>query len=161
YSHCVPTILQMLLAVPIAEAGDLRGWKMAIGGAPLPKALCKAALERGIDVWAGYGMSESGPVLTSAQLHSSAATLDDAVAMRCTSGLTAPLVEMRIVDPEMKPLPNDGRTAGEIVVRAPWLVQAYLGDSAASEDLWRGGFLHTQDIGVIDQNGVLQITDRL
>jgi len=161
YSHCVPTILQMLLAVPAAEAGDLRGWKMVIGGAALPKALCKAALERGIDVWAGYGMSESGPILTNAQLHTSAATLDDEVAMRCKSGLTAPLVEMRIVDTEMNPLPHDGQATGEIVVRAPWLAQAYHDNPAASETLWQGGYLRTQDIGAIDANGMLQITDRL
>jgi fatty-acyl-CoA synthase len=161
YSHCVPTILQMLLSVPPAEAGDLDGWKMVIGGAALPRALCRAALERGIDVWAGYGMSETGPILTNAQLHMPAATLDDEVAMRCKSGLTAPLVEMRIVDTDMNPLPNDGQATGEIVVRAPWLTQAYLDNPAASETLWEGGYLHTQDIGAIDSNGMLQITDRL
>jgi fatty-acyl-CoA synthase len=161
YSHCVPTILQMLLSVPAAEAGDLDGWKMVIGGAALPRALCRAALERGIDVWAGYGMSETGPILTNAQLHTPAATLDDEVAMRCKSGLTAPLVEMRIVDTDMNPLPNDGQATGEIVVRAPWLTQAYLDNPDASETLWEGGYLHTQDIGAIDSNGMLQITDRL
>ena len=163
YSHCVPTILQMLLAVPAAEAGDLRGWKMVIGGAALPKALCKAALERGIDVWAGYGMSESGPLLTNAQLQpgASAKSLDEEVAIRCKSGLPAPLVEMRIVDGDMKPLPHDGVATGEIVVRAPWLAQAYHDNPAASETLWDGGYLHTQDIGSIDAQGYLQITDRL
>jgi fatty-acyl-CoA synthase len=163
YSHCVPTILQMLLAVPEAEAGDLRGWKMVIGGAALPKALCKAALERGIDVWAGYGMSESGPLLTNGQLRPGdpLKSLDDEVAIRCKSGLSAPLVEMRIVDGDMNPLPNDGVATGEIVVRAPWLTQAYHDNPAASETLWEGGYLHTQDIGSIDANGYLQITDRL
>ena len=163
YSHCVPTILQMLLAVPADQAGDLHGWKMVIGGAALPKALCKAALERGIDVWAGYGMSESGPLLTNAQLKPGAApaSLDDEVALRCKSGLPAPLVEMRIVDGDMKPLPHDGVATGEIVVRAPWLAQAYHDNPAASQALWEGGYLHTQDIGSIDASGYLQITDRL
>jgi fatty-acyl-CoA synthase len=163
YSHCVPTILQMLLAVPAAEAGDLHGWKMVIGGAALPKALCRAALERGIDVWAGYGMSETCPMLTNAQLkpHGATLTLDDEVAIRCKSGLPAPLVELRIVDGDMQPLPNDGQATGEIVVRAPWLTQAYHDNPAASEVLWEGGYLHTQDIGGIDEEGYLQITDRL
>jgi fatty-acyl-CoA synthase len=163
YSHCVPTILQMLLAVSAAEAGDLHGWKMVIGGAALPKALCKAALERGIDVWAGYGMSESGPLLTNAQLKPGASpmSLDEEVAVRCKSGLPAPLVEMRIVDGDMKALPHDGVATGEIVVRAPWLAQAYHDNPSASETLWEGGYLHTQDIGSIDAQGYLQITDRL
>jgi len=163
YSHCVPTILQMLLAVPAAETGDLQGWKMVIGGAALPKALCQAALERGIDVWAGYGMSESGPLLTNAQLnpHGAALTLDDEIAIRCKSGLPAPLVELRLVDGDNQALPHDGKATGEIVVRAPWLAQAYHDNPAASEALWEGGYLHTQDIGSIDAQGYLQITDRL
>jgi fatty-acyl-CoA synthase len=68
---------------------------------------------------------------------------------------------MRIVDTDMKPLPNDGVATGEIVVRAPWLTQAYHDNPAASEALWEGGYLHTQDIGSIDAQGYLQITDRL
>ncbi|VTU25649.1 Long-chain-fatty-acid--CoA ligase [Variovorax sp. SRS16] len=163
YSHCVPTILQMLLAVPAAEAGDLHGWKMVIGGAALPKALCRAALERGIDVWAGYGMSESGPILTNGQLKPGGPpqTLDEEIALRCKSGLPAPLVELRIVDEDMQPLPHDGVATGEIVVRAPWLAQAYHDNPSASQALWEGGYLHTQDIGCIDAEGYLQITDRL
>jgi len=46
---------------------DLSRWKVVVGGSALPKGLAKAALERGIDVFAGYGLSESGPVLTLAQ----------------------------------------------------------------------------------------------
>ncbi len=163
YSHCVPTILQMLLAVPAAEAGDLHGWKMVIGGAALPKTLCKAALERGLDVWAGYGMSESGPILTNGQVQpgSRFKTPEGEIAIRCKSGLAAPLVEIRIVDNDMKPLPHDGKATGEIVVRAPWLTQAYHDNPAASRSLWEGGYLHTQDIGSIDEQGYLQITDRL
>ena len=64
FSHCVPTILQMLLAHPKSVEGMLSGWKIIIGGAALPWALAKAAMQRGIDVTAGYGMSETGPVLT-------------------------------------------------------------------------------------------------
>lgn len=161
FSHCVPTILQMMLTVPAAEAGDLAGWKMVIGGAALPRALCKAALERGIDVWAGYGMSETAPILTNAQRHAPAASIDDEVAARCRPGLPAPLVELRIVDTDMNPLPHDGEATGEIVVRAPWLTQAYHDNPVASEGLWEGGYLHTQDIGSIDAKGTLTITDRL
>jgi fatty-acyl-CoA synthase len=68
---------------------------------------------------------------------------------------------MQIVDPDMKPLPRDGQATGEIVVRAPWLTQAYFHNPEASEALWEGGYLHTQDIGSIGPDGYLQITDRL
>ncbi len=67
-SHCVPTILQMLLQQADESKQDLAGWTMVIGGAALPPALCKAAREKGIDVFAGYGMSETGPVVSLAQI---------------------------------------------------------------------------------------------
>src|SRR3546814_18076176 len=61
----------------------------------------------------------------------------------------------------MNPLPHDGRTRGELVLRAPWLTSAYAGDAKASEALWHGGWMHTQDIAPIDAQGGVQIRDRL
>jgi fatty-acyl-CoA synthase len=77
------------------------------------------------------------------------------------SGITAPLVEARIVDEAMIPVPHDGKTRGELVFRAPWLTPCYTQDAKASEALWRGGWLHTQDIATIDHHGHVQIRDRL
>ena len=60
----------------------------------------------------------------------------------------------------MGDVPEDGKTSGEVVARAPWLTQGYLDNADASEALWEGGYLHTQDIGNFDQ-GYLKITDRI
>src|SRR5260370_16394297 len=68
FSHCVPTILQMLLSAPESKDVDLSKLKMVIGGAALSKSLAKAAMECGIHIFAGYGMSESGPMLTISHL---------------------------------------------------------------------------------------------
>jgi fatty-acyl-CoA synthase len=57
FSHCVPTILQMLLGAAAAAKTDLSGWKIVIGGAALATNLADAALQAGVDVFAGYGMS--------------------------------------------------------------------------------------------------------
>jgi fatty-acyl-CoA synthase len=59
------------------------------------------------------------------------------------------------------PVPHDGHTAGEVVARAPWLAQGYVKAEEKSEELWANGWLHTGDIGVIDREGYLKITDRL
>ena len=162
FSHCVPTLLQMLLSQPAAADIDLRGWKVVIGGSALPKALAMMALERGIDVFAGYGMSETCPIMTVAHLPPNRRPADMAedAAMRCRTGRAAPLVELRLLGPDGAVLPFDGKSAGEIVARAPWLTQAYLKNPQASADLWSGGYLHTGDIGTIGEEGWLQITDR-
>ena len=72
-----------------------------------------------------------------------------------------PLVDLRVVDPGGKEVPHDGVAVGEVVVRAPWLTQGYLKETERSEDLWAGGWLHTADVGSIDTEGYLQVTDRM
>jgi fatty-acyl-CoA synthase len=163
FSHCVPTILQMLLASAKSRGIDLSGWKVVIGGAALPQALARQALELGVDLFAGYGMSETCPILTLAHLkpHMEAWDIDRQVEMRCKTGRPVSLVQIRIVDEEMNDVPHDGVSQGEIVARAPWLTQGYLKDPVNSEKLWAGGWLHTGDIAVIDDEGYLKITDRI
>jgi fatty-acyl-CoA synthase len=163
FSHCVPTILQMLLSAPNSNDVDLSKLKMVIGGSALSKSLAKSAMQRGIDIFAGYGMSESGPILTIAQLreHELTANPEEEVELRTKTGIPVPLVDLRVVDDVMKDVPHDGKTSGEIVVRAPWLTMGYLDNPSASEKLWEGGYLHTGDIGTMTAHGVVQITDRM
>ena len=66
-----------------------------------------------------------------------------------------------MVDSDMQDVAHDGKATGEIVARAPWLTMGYLNDPKASERLWAGGYLHTGDIGSIDPDGTVHITDRL
>jgi fatty-acyl-CoA synthase len=160
FSHCVPTIMHMLLSSPAAAQADLKGWKVIIGGSALPTAMVKAALALGIDIFTGYGMSETCPILTIAHLDS-ADLNDDTVALRVKTGRPNLLVDLRVVTPEMTDCPHDGKSVGEVVVRAPWATQGYLDNPVASETLWQGGWLHTQDIGHIDERGYLQVTDRI
>jgi fatty-acyl-CoA synthase len=163
FSHCVPTILQMLLSAPNSNDVDLSKLKMVIGGSALSKSLAKSAMQRGIDIFAGYGMSESGPILTIAQLreHELTGNPEEEVELRTKTGIPVPLVDLRVVDDVMKDVPHDGKTSGEIVVRAPWLTMGYLDNPSASEKLWEGGYLHTGDIGTMTAHGVVQITDRM
>jgi fatty-acyl-CoA synthase len=163
FSHCVPTILNMLLASPAVDTVDLNGWKVIIGGSALSAGLCKAALRRGVNVFTGYGMSETCPILSISCFKPRMQDLDEetGVKIRCRTGLPISNVLLEIVDGEGRPLPHDGLVTGEIVARTPWLTQGYLKDQEKSEDLWENGWLHTGDIGFIDKEGYLQVTDRL
>jgi len=163
FTHGVPTILQMLLGAAKAANTDLAGLKMVVGGSELSKALAKQALALGVDVYAGYGMSESAPLLCLAQVKSADLVGDPAKAVniRTKAGMAAPLVDIRLVDTDLNEVPHDGKTPGEVVVRAPWLTQGYVDDAKASEQLWAGGYLHTNDIGVIEPSGYLRIVDRM
>jgi fatty-acyl-CoA synthase len=163
FSHCVPTILQMMLGSPASREVDLAGWKVVIGGSALPVPLARAAVERGIDLIGGYGMSETCPILTLSHLlpEMRGWDVDASLPYRCKAGRAIPFVQLRIVDTDMNDVAHDGATQGEVVVRTPWLTQGYLGEPERSEDLWRGGWLHTGDVGVIDGDGYLKIVDRI
>jgi fatty-acyl-CoA synthase len=162
FTHGVPTILEMLLDAAANANVDLAGLKMLIGGSALPEALARRALDQGIDVFAGYGMS-TGPLVTVAHLQSSELSrdLEHQIELRVSAGRACPMVDLRIVDTDMRESPHDGASPGEIVVRAPWLTSGYSNNPEASEQLWAGGYLHTDDIGVITPDGHLQITDRI
>jgi fatty-acyl-CoA synthase len=162
-THGVPTLLQMLLGAAAVAKTDLAGLKMVIGGSALPKALAKQALAAGVDIYAGYGMSETGPIACVAQVRSKdlGGDPEQEIEYRTKAGITAPLVDLRIVDENMRDAPHDGKTSGEVVLRAPWLTQGYFNNPEASEQLWAGGYLHTNDIGVMTPDGYLHITDRL
>ncbi|MGF1473246.1 MAG: fatty acid--CoA ligase [Rubrobacteraceae bacterium] len=162
-SHCVPTILHMLLGSAEDRDIDLKGWKVVIGGSPLPESMARRALDLGIDVFVGYGQSETCPLVTLAQLTPEMLERDpdEQVEIRTKTGRPIPLVDLRIVDEETNDVPRDGSSTGEVVVRAPWLTQGYLKEPEKSEELWEDGYLHTEDIGYIDPEGYLQVTDRI
>ncbi len=164
FSHCVPTILHMILASPAVKDLDLSGWKVLIGGSALPKGLAKMALDRGIEVYTGYGMSETCPLLTLAipKPLMKDWSEDQKIEVRCKTGLPVPLVDIKVADLSSgERVPWDNKTPGEIQVRAPWLTQGYWKEPEKSEELWDGGYLHTGDIAVMDEYGYVKITDRL
>ncbi|OPY12455.1 MAG: Long-chain-fatty-acid--CoA ligase [Syntrophaceae bacterium PtaB.Bin038] len=162
-SHCVPTILHMLVSSPAVKKLDLSRWRVVIGGARFPKGLAQAAMDMGIEVMSGFGMSETCPIISLATLKPGMLDWpkDKQVDVLIKTGLPIPLVEMEIVDPAGKPLPHDGKTTGELVMRAPWLTSGYFKDPEQSKALWPDGWLHGGDIANVDPEGYIQITDRL
>lgn len=163
-SHCVPTVLQMLINSPAATKIDLSGWKVIIGGSKLSTGLAAAANKLGITVYTGYGMSETCPVISlSTPKTTMLDKLDDDEILNIVvkTGLPIPLVEVEVVDIDGNPQPHDGLSVGEVVFRAPWLTNDYFKSPDKSAELWRNGWLHSGDVGHIDAQGYLQVTDRI
>lgn len=168
FSHCVPTVLHMVLSAPAAQDIDFSGWKVVIGGSALSRALCTQALARNIDICSGYGMSETCPLLSLGQIKTNMidaiaapqARTEREVEVRVGAGMPVLLAQMKVVGADMQPVPVDGVSVGEVVVRAPYLTQGYLKNPDASSALWEGGWLHTGDIGRFDEDGYLHLVDR-
>ncbi len=163
FSHCVPTILQMVVGAPGIEKFDLRGWKIVIGGARLTKGLAQSAQKLGISLYAGYGMSETAPLLTIAFLKPTFTEMseEEQLDYHIKTGLPVPLVNLRVVNADGEEVARDGKERGEIQVRTPWLTPGYLKEPERSEALWEGGWLHTGDVATVDAHGYVQIVDRL
>lgn len=163
FSHCVPTILQMVLGAPGAQGHDFGGMKMIIGGSALNRSLYEAAKARGIQLTAAYGMSETCPLISCAYLNEElrAGSEDERTTYRIKAGIPVPLVEAAIMDAEGKLLPSDGESQGELVLRAPWLTQGYFREPEKGEELWAHGWLHTGDVATIDGMGFIEIRDRI
>ncbi|MBO0936018.1 fatty acid--CoA ligase [Fibrella sp. HMF5335] len=164
FSHCVPTILNMLISSPAAVKyqEQLSRWKVIIGGSALTKGLATAALNIGIRVYQGYGMSETAPIMSVSYLNDHERTLDTEgkVHLLTQAGRIAPFVEMRLMDEAGHFMPHDGEAVGEVVARGPWMTQGYWQEPERSEELWRGGWLHTGDVASITPDNWVHIADR-
>jgi fatty-acyl-CoA synthase len=156
----VPTLLFMILAHPDSPNYDLSRLVFINGGAPLPRGLAEAARKRGIKVFNAYGMTETCPALTMAfpPLKFLGTPEFDELTLR--TGWPIPFVELQVVDEKGNPVPRDGKTMGEIVVRAPWITPEYYKDPEKTAQAWRGGWFHTGDIAVWFDDGTVLIVDR-
>jgi fatty-acyl-CoA synthase len=164
FSHCVPTILQMVITPAAAKGLDLSHWRVVTGGARLTKGLAMAARELGIKISGGYGLSETCPLLTIADLKPFMEEEwdgDRQLDWMVKTGFVMPLVKIRVVGTDGRDVARDGTESGEIVVRSPWTTRGYYKDPKRSEELWAGGWLHTGDVATIDEYGYIQIVDRM
>lgn len=163
YSHCVPTILQMLLNAEAARGYDFGGMKIIIGGSALTRGLYEAAGARGIRLSAAYGMSETCPLISAGytNLQIEAAGEEEQITYKIKAGVPVPMVEARLMDEQGNFLPHDGHTQGELVLRAPWLTQGYFKEPEKSAELWQHGWMHTGDVAAIDHTGSIEIRDRI
>ena len=164
FSAMVPSILYMVLSAPnLDEYREyLKGWRIVIGGAALPKGLALKAKSYGITTIGAYGLSETAPLLTIAMYNDSVLKADEETKFNfsMTTGIPVPMVNLRVVDQKMNDVPSDSKTIGEIVARTPWLTDGYYKDPQKTDELWKDGWLHTGDLAVVHPNGYISIVDR-
>ncbi|QKR00232.1 long-chain fatty acid--CoA ligase [Metallosphaera tengchongensis] len=164
FSAMVPTILYMILSHPEAARNQdvFKGWKVMIGGSALPSGLAYMARKSGINIAVGYGMSETAPVLTVAYYTPEVEKLgeEERFLQQIKTGVPIPLAQVKVIDENGKEVPRDEKTVGEIVARAPWLTRSYYKDPERTEKLWKGDWLHTGDLAIVDKLGYIRIVDR-
>ncbi len=162
-SAMVPPILYLLLSEPDAQRVlPKSGLRTTIGGGALSEGLARSAERMGISVMSGYGLSETAPVLTLATFTNKTKNMpeDQQFSFRLRAGVPIYLVDLRVVDTEFNDVSWDSSSIGEIVVRAPWLTSGYWHNEEESKKLWKGGWLHTGDLAVVDEIGYVRIVDR-
>jgi fatty-acyl-CoA synthase len=159
----VPTVWQNLLNVADQRGVRLSAVKkVTIGGSAVPASMIERfEKQHGARVIHAWGMTETSPVGTVNVLLPKHGELDDAgkLAIKLKQGRPVFGVDLRLLDDDGRPLPFDGQTSGHLQVRGPWVASSYFkhdGDGAAHRDGW----FSTGDVGTIDPDGYLQITDR-
>ncbi|MFZ5643648.1 MAG: long-chain fatty acid--CoA ligase [Bacillota bacterium] len=160
----VPTIWMGILQETEKEKYDFSSVKNFIcGGSAVPLSLMKAFDERfGIPIIHAYGMTETSPLVTLSRIKSYMEQWpsEQQYGVRIKQGVPAPGLEIKIIGENGEDLPNDGKTMGELVVRGPWIAGEYYNNPVKSAECMKGGWLHTNDIATIDEEGYINICDR-
>ncbi len=160
----VPTMASALLNHEAVRRYDFSSLRMVnIGGAPSNPRLIREMIETfGCECCAGYGLTETSPVLTVARLKDHLRILDEDEQLELMSkaGYPVPGVQLRLVDDAGNSLAWDGEQVGEVVVRSDTVLEGYLNRPGATREAFEGGWFHTGDLATIDSNGYVQIVDR-
>ncbi len=159
-SLAVPSVWNDVLRVaetePDVDFSSLRG--ILMGGAAVPRHMIEQFRDRyGIDVIQGWGMTETSP-LAAVAIPPSGTAREQEIDYRVKSGRVVAGVEMRITDDDGAVLARDGKTVGEFEIRGPWITGSYFGTD--DPEKFHDGWLRTGDIGTLDAEGFMVVTDR-
>jgi acyl-CoA synthetase (AMP-forming)/AMP-acid ligase II len=161
----VPTVWLMLLNYLKQSGRRPKHLKeILVGGSAVPLAMIQAfENDFGYRMIHAWGMTEMSPVGTCGRLKQKMLTLpvDQRHAIQAKQGRAICNVELKIVGADGRPLPHDGKSFGELLVRGPWVISAYYNDEAATRDAFDDeGWFRTGDVATIDSEGYMQIVDR-
>ena len=156
----VPTIWNDVLRAaekdPNADFSSLRG--LLAGGAAVPRVMIEAFHDRyGVKVIQGWGMTETSP-LAAVSIPPDGTPEDEEINYRVKAGRIVAGVDVRVAADDGSILPHDGTSVGEFEIRGPWITASYFGDNDPSK--FHDGWLRTGDIGTLDGEGFMVISDR-
>jgi len=162
----VPTIWQSVRRAVEGEPGrwDLSALKrVTCGGSAPPVSLIRWFWEElGVEVIQGWGMTETNPLGTISRRIAKRSqlelTLDEQFENNAKAGLLLPGLEIEIVDDGFRPVPHDGESVGELLIRGPWIASEYYHDPQPNK--FHDGWLVTGDVAKIDTEQYLIIADR-
>lgn len=155
----VPTLLGDILRADTEQALDCSSFRAIIcGGSAVPSSMIDAVRDRwGVAVIQGWGMTETSPMCVLSHPPKDLRGNQE-TDYRVKSGRPVPGIEVRVVGENGQELPSDGSTVGELQLRGAWVTGSYLGIS--SDAFSNDGWLKTGDVGHIDPQGYVQLTDR-
>ena len=132
------------------------------GAASSPELIARLEQAFRCRAQAGYGLTESGPVATSARTKGTVtyADEDDRLRHMAMAGWPLPGCDVRVVDLEMNDVPRDMQTIGEVVMRGDNMMDGYFKETKATHDVFTGNWLHTGDMAVWDEENYIHIVDR-
>jgi fatty-acyl-CoA synthase len=160
----VPTMANALLNCPDLAGHDLSSLRNIVlgGAASSPELIERMEHAFHCDVYAGYGLTETAPLLTTSCSKPGFTYASDADRQRRRSMAGWPVIGMdvRVVDPEMKDVPRDMQTIGEIVTCGDHVMEGYFREPDATASVMSGPWFHTGDMAVWDDESFIQIVDR-
>jgi fatty-acyl-CoA synthase len=157
----VPTIWSDLHRYSQSHPVDMSSFRLVVcGGSAVPRSLMERIdADQGVRIIQGWGMTETSPLAALAYPPRGVEPgTSEEMDWRAKAGRVLSGVELRIVDDAGNALPWDGEAVGEIEVRGPWVTARYYLDPAS--DKFDDGWLRTGDVGCVEPNGFIQITDR-
>jgi fatty-acyl-CoA synthase len=158
-----PTVLVTLATFAGARDYHLApGVRIGTGGAPPAAAVLRNMEALGIEVIHLYGLTETGPFLTSCEWQPAWNDLDVTMRyrMKARQGLSQLLTDVRVLDEQMHEVPWDGKTVGEIVARGNNVMEGYYKQPEETAKAMRGGWFHSGDLAVVHPDGYMEIVDR-
>jgi fatty-acyl-CoA synthase len=162
-SAAVPTVWLNLVSFMKQNGLKFSTLKVTtIGGSACPPALARTLSDDfGVRMQHGWGMTEMSPVgtMNTEKLKHRTLSPDERFELSMKQGRPPYGVQMKIVDAEGNTLPHDGKSAGNLLVKGPWILREYYRNEGG-DPLTPDGWLPTGDVGTIDPDGYLQITDR-